>query len=238
MLHLFRVQEVKNGPLILKGDAGKYASSVLRLKEGEQVRFTDGFGKSAIGNVEKLISKSELKFELSEVVETKRPIPVISVLQALPKGDGALDAVELMVEVGVDEIYPWQATRSIAKWDKDKQRSAVKKWQQTADTAAAQARRVWFPVVHPLVTDISTLAGRFDEIIVFYEESSSAIPDEIGQNILLVIGPEGSITDEERTLFQEIGAIEARMGESILRSRHAGIAAAAAVLSKTTRWGK
>lgn len=238
MLHLFKIQEIKTGSLTLTGDAGKHASSVLRLKKNEQVRFTDGFGKSALGTVVELISKSELRFEVSEVVETQRPIPIVSVLQALPKGDGALDAVELMVEVGVDEIYPWQAERSIAKWDKDKQISAVKKWQQTADTAAAQARRVWYPIIHPLVTDISILSGRFDQVIVFHEDSSRAIPDKIAQNVLLVIGPEGSITDNERSSLSQIGAVEARMGETILRSRHAGIAAAAAVLSKTTRWGK
>jgi 16S rRNA (uracil1498-N3)-methyltransferase len=238
MLHLFRVNDFSSPTISLTGEMGKHASSVLRLKAGEQVRFTDGRGKSALGTVREIISKSEVSFEISEVSHIEKPKPNLAVLQALPKGDRAVEAVELMVEVGVDDIYPWQAERSIAKWDKKKQEKSIAKWQQTSDTAAAQARRLWFPVVHELVTDLSTLNGQFDQVIVFHESANSPIPDEIAQNVLLVIGPEGSITDSERKQFSELGAIEARMGETILRSRHAGIAAAAAVLSKTVRWGK
>jgi 16S rRNA (uracil1498-N3)-methyltransferase len=237
MLHLFRVEQIPSQTLTLTGDAGKHAAAALRLRVGEQVKFTDGVGNVAIGTVAELISKSEISFSLSKHEFVSKPTPTISVLQALPKGDKSVEAVELMVEVGVDEIYPWQAQRSVAHWDAKKQISAVAKWQVTADAAAAQARRVWFPRVHELVTNIDSLQGKFDQIIVFHEESSPPVPAKIAHNVLIVIGPEGSITDQERAKLKELGAVEARMGESILRSRHAGIAAAAAVLSRTARWG-
>lgn len=237
MLHLFKVDSIPASNLTLSGDAGRHAAAALRLRVGEQVRFTDGIGNSAIGVVSEVVSKSELKFELNDHNFHPQPTPKISVLQALPKGDRALDAVELMVEVGVDEIYPWQAARCISNWNEDKKITGVKKWQQTADAAAAQARRVWFPVVQDLINDVSELAGKFDQIIVMHEEALTAIPNQIAANVLIVIGPEGSITDSEREQLQKLGGIEARMGESILRSRHAGIAAAAAVLAKSRRWG-
>jgi 16S rRNA (uracil1498-N3)-methyltransferase len=237
VLHLFKVDQLPDRDLTLTGNAGKHAASSLRLRVGEQVTFTDGVGNSAIGTVAELISKTEVSFKLSEYKSTPQPIPKISVLQALPKGDGALAAVELMVEVGVDEIYPWQASRSVVQWDAEKQISGVKKWQVTADAAAAQARRVWFPTVKPVVTNLIQLAAKFDQIIVMHESAVKPIPKSISNNVLIVIGPEGSITDAERAQLQEIGGIEARMGESILRSRHAGIAAAAAVLAQSTRWG-
>lgn len=238
MLHLFKVDSLIGNTLTLSGAAGKHAAGSLRLRMGEQVRFTNGAGTSATGTVSELISKSEIRFTLSDLVDQPKPLPTVSVLQALPKGEGALDAVELMVEVGVDEIYPWQAERSIAIWDDEKQIKGVAKWQLAADAAAAQARRIWFPVVHPLVRDISVLANKFDQIIVFHEAALDPIPDQISNSVLLVIGPEGSITDVERNALAQLGATEARMGESILRSRHAGIAAAAAVLAKTKRWGR
>jgi 16S rRNA (uracil1498-N3)-methyltransferase len=237
MLHLFKVDSIPTSQLVLSGEAGRHAAAALRLRVGEQVRFTDGVGSSAVGIVSEVVSKSEIKFELIDHNFQPQPTPKISVLQALPKGDGALDAVELMVEVGVDEIYPWQAERCIVQWDKDKKINRVKKWQQTAAAAAAQARRVWFPIVHDVVTDISELAGKFDQIIVMHEEAVAAIPNQIAANVLIVIGPEGSISDSERAQLHKLGGIEARMGESILRSRHAGIAAAAAVLAKSRRWG-
>lgn len=238
MLHLFRVDQIPQQSLTLSGDAGKHAAAALRLRIGEQVRFTDGLGNVAIGTVSELMSKSEINFLLSDHEFVSPPTPKISVLQALPKGDKAVEAVELMVEVGVDEIYPWQAQRSVAQWDAKKQISGVAKWQTTADAAAAQARRVWFPKVNELVTDVDSLQGKFDQIIVFHEASSPPVPAQIAKNVLIVIGPEGSITDSERAQLKALGAVEARMGESILRSRHAGIAAAAAVLSQTARWGR
>lgn len=238
MLHLFKVDSLTESTLMLSGAAGKHAAGSLRLRVGEQVRFTNGVGVSAIGTVTDLVSKSEIRFAISDLVETSKPSPKVSVLQALPKGEGALDAVELMVEVGVDEIYPWQAERSIAVWDDEKQIKGVEKWQLTADAAAAQARRIWFPVVRPLVRDLSVLANKYDQIIVFHEDATDPIPEQIASNVLLVIGPEGSITDEERSALKLLGATEARMGESIMRSRHAGMAAAAAVLAKTRRWGR
>lgn len=238
MLHLFKVDNLPSDKLLLTGDAGKHASAALRLRIGEKVQFTDGAGNIAIGTVSEVISKNEIKFSLSDHAVVSEPRPRISVLQALPKGDKAVEAVELMVEVGVDHIYPWQAVRSIAKWDEKKKVLAIAKWQTTADAAAAQARRAWFPKVHNLVTDLQTLSGKFDQIIVFHEENSPAIPDQIAENVLIVIGPEGSITDAELLALADLGAVQARMGESILRSRHAGIAAAAAVLSRTARWGK
>jgi 16S rRNA (uracil1498-N3)-methyltransferase len=237
MLHLFKVDQLPDHELTLTGNAGKHAAASLRLRVGEQVTFTDGVGNSAIGTVTQLVSKTEVSFKLSEPKFVPQPMPKISVLQALPKGDGALEAVELMVEVGVDEIYPWQANRSVAQWDDAKKISGVKKWQITADAAAAQARRVWFPTIKPIVTDLNQLAAKFDQIIVMHELATAPIPKSISQNVLIVIGPEGSITDVERAQLQEIGGIEARMGESILRSRHAGIAAAAAVLAQSARWG-
>lgn len=237
MLHLFKVDDLSGSHLTLSGYAGKHAAASLRLRVGEEVNFTTGNGLSAIGKVVEIVSKSEIRFELSNLTQQERPTPIVSVLQALPKGDGATAAVELMVEVGVDQIYPWQAERSISKWDADKEISGVAKWQVTADAAAAQARRFWFPKVMPLIRDLNELSGKFDQIIVFHEESSQPLPPQIGNHVLLVIGPEGSITEAERDQLHQLGAVEARMGESILRSRHAAIAGAAAVLSRTARWG-
>lgn len=237
MLHLFKVEQLPKSEITLSGAAGKHAASALRLRLGESVWFTDGVGQRALGTVSEVKSKSEIKFKLDQAEFQPQPLPKLSVLQALPKGDGALTAVELMVEVGVDEILPWQAARSVVQWDTEKAIAGVAKWQQRAEVAAAQARRFWFPKVADLVSDVSVLKNRFDQIIVFHETATSGIPSAIAENVLIVIGPEGSITDEERAKFAELGAVEARMGESVLRSRHAGIAAAAAVLAQTRRWG-
>ncbi len=54
--------------------------------------------------------------------------------------------------------------------------------------------------------------------------------------IVLVIGPEGSLTDGELAAFHEAGATVRRLGDSVLRTSSAGAVAAAVVLSRTARW--
>jgi 16S rRNA (uracil1498-N3)-methyltransferase len=55
-------------------------------------------------------------------------------------------------------------------------------------------------------------------------------------DVVLVVGPEGGITDDELTALVSAGAVATRLGTEVLRSSSAGIAAAAAILSRTPRW--
>jgi 16S rRNA (uracil1498-N3)-methyltransferase len=62
-----------------------------------------------------------------------------------------------------------------------------------------------------------------------------AVPSDGG--VLLVVGPEGGITDDELVAFADAGARVVRLGSEVLRTSTAGVAAVAAVLSRTPRWG-
>ncbi len=75
------------------------------------------------------------------------PDPRIVVVQALPKGERAELAVEMLTELGVDEIVPWQAARSIAQWHGARADKALERWRRTAREAAKQSRRAWLPQV-------------------------------------------------------------------------------------------
>lgn len=55
-------------------------------------------------------------------------------------------------------------------------------------------------------------------------------------DVVVVVGPEGGISDEELAAFAEAGARPLRLGSSVLRTSTAGVAAAAALLSRTPRW--
>lgn len=222
------------------GDEAHHAVAVRRLRVGESVALADGVGRIATGRVSST-GKRVFEVEVVEVVDVPEPTPSLTVVQALPKGDRGELAVEVLTEIGVARVVPWAASRSVAVWKGERAAKSHAKWQSTAREAAKQARRAWHPVVDPLAstTDVASVVGAADLAVVLHEDASEplaalAVPD-LGQ-IVLVVGPEGGLSDDEVALLERAGAVTARLGAEVLRTSTAGVAAAAAILSRTPRW--
>ena len=60
--------------------------------------------------------------------------------------------------------------------------------------------------------------------------------DDGGRDIVLVVGPEGGISEQEAALLTQAGAIGARLGPTVLRASSAGAVAAALIMSSSGRW--
>jgi 16S rRNA (uracil1498-N3)-methyltransferase len=223
----------------LTGDEARHAVVVKRIRTGEQVALTDGAGTTAVCTVS-ATSKSSLTATVDAVTAVEPEMPRVVVVQAIPKGDRGELAVEMLTEVGVDVIVPWAAARSVAVWRGDKRDKALSRWRSTSREAAKQARRSWFPEVTDVVT-----TGRVVELlrdcsvpVVLHEAASGPLADlpVPGRGeIVIVVGPEGGISDEELAAFASVGAEPVRMGTSVLRTSTAGVAATAALLART-RW--
>ncbi len=226
--------------LVLDGSEGHHAATVRRLTTGEQLSLTDGEGTVARCRVTS-VDKRSLVAEVLEVVTTPPETPRVVVVQAIPKGERGELAVEMLTEVGVDVIVPWAAARSVARWRGDRADKALAKWRTAAREAAKQARRSWFPTVADLATtdDVVALLSGASVRVVLHEAASGPLADVPvpGRGeIVVVVGPEGGITDDELEAFSAVGAEPLRMGSSVLRSSTAGVAAVAALLARTPRW--
>jgi 16S rRNA (uracil1498-N3)-methyltransferase len=167
-------------------------------------------------------------------------MPRVVVVQAIPKGDRGELAVEMLTEVGVDVIVPWAAARSVAVWRGDRADKSLAKWRSTAREAAKQARRSWFPEVTEMVglDEVVALLKNASVPVVLHEAASGPLADlpVPGRGeIVIVVGPEGGISDEELAAFAQVGAEPVRLGSSVLRTSTAGVAATAALLART-RW--
>ncbi len=232
--------ELSSGdPVELAGDEGRHAVVVRRIRVGERLVLTDGAGTTATVTVTE-IARSSLSATVDELVGSAPETPRVVVVQAIPKGERGELAVEMLTEVGVDVIVPWAASRSVAVWRGDKQAKALAKWRTTAREAAKQARRSWFPEVADLVTTARVVELLRDASVpvVLHEAASGPLADlpVPGRGeIVIVVGPEGGISDEELEAFAAVGAEPVRMGTSVLRSSTAGVAATAALLART-RW--
>ncbi|MDR0960854.1 MAG: 16S rRNA (uracil(1498)-N(3))-methyltransferase [Propionibacteriaceae bacterium] len=141
----------------LTGDEAFHAAKVRRIRLGEEVTITDGAGRGVVGPTV-AVAPAEVRVRAERIVEAPAPFPTITVVQALPKNDRALVAVDLLTEVGADRIVPWQAARSIPRWDAAKAERGQAKWATTAREAAKQARRWWIPEVAPLASTAQVAA--------------------------------------------------------------------------------
>jgi 16S rRNA (uracil1498-N3)-methyltransferase len=165
------------------------------------------------------------------------------VVQGIAKGDRGELAVQAMTEIGVDEIVPWAASRSVAQWRGERGAKSRDRWAATAREAAKQARRPWLPLVGG-DPDCSTkqVAARLSDVaaaFVLHEAATVRLTtaDLPGSGeIVLVVGPEGGISDAELDVFADAGAVAVRLGDSVLRTSTAGGAALSVLSARLGRW--
>ncbi len=225
---------------VLSGPEGRHAATVRRLRPGERADVTDGAGLVA-----ECVVTGPGPGGLELAVRARRkvpwPDPAITVVQAIPKGDRGELAVEEMTEVGVDRIVPWAAARCVPVWQGARGERSLAKWRLTAREAAKQSRRAWIPEVADLAS-----AGQGAQLIAKAACAIVLEPGAVGGlarlglpesgDLLLVVGPEGGITEEENAAFRTAGAVACRLGPTVLRTSTAGTVAAAVLLTRSGRW--
>ncbi len=221
--------------VVVDGVEGRHAATVKRTRVGEVIDLVDGRGTRCTGPVS-ATTKDTVTIAVQVRTTEPAPSPRLILVQALAKGDRGELAVELATEVGVDEIIPWRASRSIARWEGERGAKALERWRATAREAAKQARRAWFPeVLEPLTTaQVAALPGR---LLVLHEAAAVPLSTlSVEGDVVLVVGPEGGVSDEELQAFSQAGATAVRLGPSVLRTSTAGAAAVAVLSSRTGRW--
>jgi 16S rRNA (uracil1498-N3)-methyltransferase len=239
---LFLVDELPGaGLFVLDGPEGHHAADVQRLRAGEELLLGDGRGGLASGVVV-VARKGSVEIAITSVAREAPPAVRITVAQGIAKGDRGELAVQAMTEVGVDEILPWAAARSVTQWRGDRGAKARDKWAATARESAKQARRAYIPAVGGQ-PDLSTkqLAARVaaGSAFVLHEEAVvrlSAAPLPESGELVLVVGPEGGIDASELAAFQAAGATPVRLGAEVLRTSTAGVAAIALLNTRLGRW--
>jgi 16S rRNA (uracil1498-N3)-methyltransferase len=212
-----------------------HAIRVLRTGPGEVFWLSDGKGSfSTVKAVE--VAKKSMQCEVLES-EFQEPLDIeYTVIQALPKGDRLKACAQLLTEAGADRLVFWSSARSIGKADK-----TLDKLDVTVREASKQARRFRIPeIVGPLTTaQVIDEIARADIAFLFHESATSKLSAITAPKVakaLIIIGPEGGITDEELEAFTSSGAKIALMGRPIFRSAHAGIAGLAAVQTLLKSW--
>ncbi|MFJ8582425.1 16S rRNA (uracil(1498)-N(3))-methyltransferase [Micromonospora sp. NPDC093277] len=240
---LFLVEALPTGDtLTLDGPEGHHAATVQRLRVGEELLLADGRGGTA-GAVVTAVGRGALDLAVASRAYVDAPVPRLVVVQGIAKGDRGELAVQAMTEVGVDEIVPWAASRSVTQWRGDRGVRAREKWAATAREAAKQARRAWLPVVagspdESTATVARRIAGAAAAFVLHEEADERLTTADLPRTgeIVLVVGPEGGIAPAELSAFREAGAHTVRLGPSVLRTSTAGVAALSVLATRLSRW--
>ena len=240
MLTLFLVDKLEDSNLIeVSGDEAHHAIKVLRINIGEEILISDGAGNWVRASVENIEKKSFAAKVLERGFQQEKS-PRLIVVQGLPKSDRVKDAIEIQVESGVDLIIPWQAERSISKWQKD----SLRKWQVVAAAATKQSRRFITPeIIEELsISQLLEVESDRSAILVMHESATKKLSTTATSKfadldeIIIVIGPEGGLSENELTQFEAAGAHVVGLGPEVFRSAHAGGAAISAISALIGRW--
>lgn len=222
------------------GDEAEHAVKVARLRAGETIVLLNGAGRRVAGEVVEA-TKSKFSFRaLAPSVEVSQPVLRITLVQALAKGGRDEAAVQMATELGAMGIVPWQAARSVARWQPDRADKHRARWQQIVREATKQSMRAWMPHVTGVRGTGEVAASTSDAVVLVLDptaqQSLLEVPLPSAGECHLVVGPEGGITPEELAEFERAGAIRVKLGSGVLRTSTAGAAAISVLHTRKGSW--
>ncbi|ABB33599.1 protein of unknown function DUF558 [Geobacter metallireducens RCH3] len=216
----------------IEGDLFRHMVKVLRLKIDTRVRLADGHGVECAGIIQEIG-----RDHLTVAVEERHAVaPVggslrITLIQGLPKGEKMELILQKGTELGVNEVVPFQADRSVSRIPADRQDERLRRWQRIAAEAARQAGRLDIPTVQ-LAQGMDEAVRDTDhdlKLLLWEEERATTLQGAINvrprpASIAVIVGPEGGLTREEAETARRTGFIPVTLGRRILRTETAGIA--------------
>lgn len=234
MHHFFVTPDaVTEAEIVLEGADVNHMKNVLRMKQGEQVKISDGNNNVYLCTVASYQEgRAYLIIAERETADTELASK-ICLFQGLPKGDKMEWIIQKAVELGAARIVPLATRRSVVRLDAKKAEKKVSRWNGISESAAKQAGRCVIPEVTAVMDwqEALEIARGMDVLLIPYElerdmQSTREILHSVrpGQSVGIFIGPEGGFEKEEVEMAEEAGAKPVSLGRRILRTETAGMA--------------
>ena len=223
-------QQLEPGLVALSEAESRHAASSRRLAVGDAVVLFDGRGREARGQIES-IDRQAVRIEIA-VVESRVADAAVGVTLAVafPKGPRQDVLVEKCTELGVAAIWPMRCERSIAEASPHR----LGKLRRTVVEACKQSQRAWLcELSDPMsFAEVIGSVGRFEAAVIADRNAdrSDAGKSTPHKSVLVIVGPEGGFTTEEMESAGDAGCGVLRLGQTILRTETAAIAAAVRLL--------
>jgi 16S rRNA (uracil1498-N3)-methyltransferase len=223
---------------VITGDAVRQIKRVLRLKEGDSISLLDASGAEFEARIASLSAGSIT----AEILGSRRcaaePRIRLSLAVCLPKGDKIELIVQKCTELGISELVVASSERSVPRVDSPKAAERLGRWRRIATEAAEQCGRGRVPEIGGIVefADLADLIRESPLALLAWEGDGGAPLRDVlrthagAGSVMLIIGPEGGLTEDEAHVATDAGAVLVSLGRRILRCETAAIAACAAVM--------
>ncbi len=209
---------------------------VLRLRLGERISLFNGDGAAYVAELlvlEKRRARCKIVFRQPECVESPLKIKLV---QAISSGDRMDFTIQKSVELGVVAIQPVMSERSVVRLSGERADKRVLRWQEIVISACEQCGRNTVPEVLPIVSFEQYLREKSDELHVLMSLRNAKSLRELPSptQLALMIGAEGGWTEKEEQAAFDAGCTAITLGQRVLRTETASLAAIAAM---QTLWG-
>jgi 16S rRNA (uracil1498-N3)-methyltransferase len=178
------------------------------------------------------------------VAPAGEPSVPLTLVQAVPKGDGMDRIVRDAVMLGVAAIVPLVSGRTEISNSRLMASGRVERWQRIAVASVKQCGRAFVPVVHPPLTLEACFRSVLTARRFLLAEPGLSSTGAVGvhsllaepapKSAMLIVGPEGGWTDEETALANRAGCVTLTLGPRTLR---ADAAAAVGITALQCAWG-
>ena len=216
----------------LDARSANYLTATLRLGTGARVILFDGAGTERWATITGS-SRGKVAVELGEAIPVQPPSPLsIHLIQALPKSDAMDMAVQKATELGVARILPVTTEFGVVKLPAERRQRRLIHWQHIASSACEQCGRHFPPQIQPLLSLQECLGGLTTTgarllLDPGANQPLAALPAHELDEVTLLIGPEGGLSDNDIQFALNHGFETYSLGPRILRTETAAMAACA-----------
>ncbi len=235
-LRRFLVNELSSEPVHVTGDEASHALRVLRMGIGDHVILFDGSGREAGGRIVSVSTDAFEAVKTGPIHERRSDDVPLALAVACPKGERADWLVEKCAELGIAAVQFIETQRGQVQPGAGK----LTRWRRKAAEAAKQAGHARLMEIEGPIAIQAAIGGEPQaERLVLYGDASTesgtlfdALADWRASGVrcseaLIIIGPEGGLTDNERATIEGAGGRAVRLADSVLRVETAAVAAAA-----------
>lgn len=228
---------IPDGKVTLNEEQSRHIAKSLRMKKGDMLTLCCGDGHNYGCIIDEITANNVTLSVCYKQADNSEPDVKVTIYQGIAKAGKMEDVIQKCTELGAYSICPTLTHRSVSRPDEKQAEKKRVRYQKIALESAQQSGRGIVPEIKKMTTLENAIKSDDSELkILFYEGGGQRLKEIIKQDVKSVsvyIGAEGGFEEKEVELLKNHGAVIATLGERILRTQTAPVAALTAIMLLT-----